>query len=101
MAGFQSIGKFSVWTSLWQWPEDPGEAGQAGAEVERLGFAASWIGGSKGQFPILHAILGATSTLVGATGVIQVWVNTAAEVAESHHNLTSKYPGRFVLGLGV
>jgi probable F420-dependent oxidoreductase len=95
------MGKFSVWTTAWQWPDDPGEAGEAGAEVERLGFAAAWIGGSAGQFPILDAILGATSTLVGATGVTQVWVNTAAEVAESHHNLTSKYPGRFVLGLGV
>jgi probable F420-dependent oxidoreductase len=101
MDGFESIGKFSVWTTVWQWPEDPGEAGEAGAEVERLGFAASWIGGSTGQFPILDTILGATSTLMGATGVTQVWVNTAAEVAESHYKLTSKYPGRFLLGLGV
>ncbi|HXA31635.1 MAG TPA: LLM class flavin-dependent oxidoreductase [Acidimicrobiales bacterium] len=101
MSRLRSIGKFGAWTITQDWPDDPGEVGEAAAEVERLGFAASWIGGSTGQLPVLDAILEATSTLVGVTGVSQVWVNTTAEIAKSHHQLTSKYPGRFLLGLGV
>ena len=29
-----------------QWPSDPGAIGDVGAELEELGFAAVWIGGS-------------------------------------------------------
>jgi probable F420-dependent oxidoreductase len=101
MVGFESMGKFGVWTGVQQWPKDAGAAAAAGAELEQLGFAALWIGGSTGQFPVIEAVLGATTTLVGATGVTQIWVNSAADVAASHHQLTARYPGRFLLGLGV
>jgi probable F420-dependent oxidoreductase len=83
-----------------QWPADPGAVGEAGAELEELGFAAVWIGGSTGQFAPAAALLAATTRLVVATGVIEVWLNPASTVAAEHDRLAGTYPGRFLLGLG-
>jgi alkanesulfonate monooxygenase SsuD/methylene tetrahydromethanopterin reductase-like flavin-dependent oxidoreductase (luciferase family) len=66
-----TLGKFGVWTSVRQWPEDRGAIGDAAAELEQLGFTAAWIGGSTGQFPVAGAILAATSDFVAATGVVR------------------------------
>ena len=96
-----TLGKIGVWTSVRQWPEDRGAIGEAAAELEQLRFTAAWIGGSTGQFPVAGAILAATTNFVAATGVVQVWINPAAEVAARHHELTTAHPGRFILGLGV
>jgi probable F420-dependent oxidoreductase len=90
-----------IWTNNLQWPSDPGAVAAAGAELEELGFPEVWIGGSSGQFPIIDALLGGTARLAAATGIIQIWVNPADVVATEHHRLTSSYPGRFLLGLGV
>jgi probable F420-dependent oxidoreductase len=95
------LGNLGAWTSLSQWPMDRVAIGDAAVELEQLGFSAIWIGGSRGQFPVARAILDATDRLVVATGVIQVWINPASEVAEEHHELTTAHPGRFILGLGV
>lgn len=101
MTDFKAIGKIGVWTSVRQWPSDAGACAEAGAELERLGFAASWIGGSSGQLQVIDAILGATSQLVAGTGITQIWANPAPQVAAEHHQLTTAHPGRFLLGLGV
>jgi probable F420-dependent oxidoreductase len=101
MAKFDSMGQIGVWTSLGQWPSDPGACGEAGAELEQLGFAASWIGGSSGQLKVIDGILGATSRLVAGTGITQIWANPARDIAAAHHQLTNDHPGRFLLGLGV
>jgi probable F420-dependent oxidoreductase len=74
---------------------------EAAAELEQLGFAAVWVGGSSGQVPVIEDILGGTTRLVGATGITQIWSNPASEVALDHRRLSAKYPGRFLLGLGV
>ncbi len=101
MPSSPTLGKFGVWTSVRQWPEDIGAIGDAAGELEQLGFTAAWIGGSTGQFPVAGAILAATTNFVAATGVVQVWINPAAEVAARHNELTTAHPGRFILGLGV
>ena len=101
VADYASMGKIGVWTGLRQWPDDPSARKEAGAELESLGFASLWIGGSSGQFPVIDDVLGATSRLVAATGIIQIWANPARAVAAEHHRLTTKHPGRFLLGLGV
>jgi probable F420-dependent oxidoreductase len=98
---FDEMGKIGVWTGLRQWPEDAGEWAEIGAELEGLGFGALWIGGSSGQLPVIDAVLGATTRLVAATGIIQIWANPAEAVAAEHHRLTTRHPGRFLLGLGV
>jgi probable F420-dependent oxidoreductase len=95
------IGKIGVWTNTRQWPDDRSIVGEAASDLEDLGFSTVWIGGSTGQFPIADAILTATTDLGVATGVVQIWANPATQVAASHHQLITTYPGRFLLGLGV
>jgi probable F420-dependent oxidoreductase len=95
------VGKIGVWTNVRQWPDDRGIVAEAASDLEQLGFSTVWIGGSSGQFPIADAILTATTELGVATGVVQIWANPAAQVAASHHQLSTNYPGRFLLGLGV
>ncbi len=95
------VGQIGVWTNIRQWPDDRGVVAEAAADLEHLGFSTVWIGGSTGQFPIADAILAATAELGVATGVVQIWANPAAQVAASHHQLSTTYPGRFLLGLGV
>jgi probable F420-dependent oxidoreductase len=94
-------GSIGVWTGVRQWPKDPGAIRDAAAQIEQLGFATVWIGGSVGQFPIAEEILTATSGLEVATGIIQIWSNASADVAAAHRALNAGHPGRFLLGLGV
>jgi probable F420-dependent oxidoreductase len=95
------FGKIGLWTSVLQWPTDLEISAQAGVEIEELGFSTLWIGGREGQTPIIDAILGATSRLIVATGITQIWINPASQVAEDYHKLNTDHQGRFVLGLGV
>jgi probable F420-dependent oxidoreductase len=91
----------SIWTSLRQWVEDPAAPGAVGEELEQLGFGALWMGGSTGQIAVIDAILAATSRLVAATGITQIWSNPADQVAAEYHRLNDAHGDRFVLGLGV
>ena len=36
-----------------------------------------------------------------ATGIINVWTAPAEQVAEAYHRIEDKYPGRFLLGIGI
>ena len=69
------IGEIGVWTSYR--PFGVERAGEAAKLVEQLGYGAWWVGGS----PHVHdvrPILEATSTLVAATGILNVWRNDPA-----------------------
>lgn len=48
-----------------------------------------------------ESLLRGTTTIVVATGILNIWVHTAAEVAARRHDLEHRYDGRFLLGLGV
>jgi probable F420-dependent oxidoreductase len=83
--------------------EDPNAAGEireAAAELEELGYASIWLGSSPG---VGHArpLLEATSRIVVATGILNIWAHAAAEVAGQQLALAKDFPGRFVLGLGA
>ncbi|MFT4230670.1 MAG: TIGR03620 family F420-dependent LLM class oxidoreductase [Microbacterium sp.] len=72
------------------------------AEAERLGYGAIWIGGSPdADLRIAEELLDATSRVVVATGIVNIWKDAAPEVAASFHRLERSHPGRFVLGVGV
>ncbi|WP_167048055.1 LLM class F420-dependent oxidoreductase [Salinibacterium sp. ZJ454] len=91
----QQIGSFGIWrthskcdTSFVQ-------------QVERLGFGALWLGGSPaGDLVEVERMLSETSTLVIATGIINIWRADAEQVAESFHRVAAAHPGRFILGIG-
>jgi probable F420-dependent oxidoreductase len=92
------IGKIGVWTSYR--PFGIARAGEAAKLVEQLGYSAWWVGGSP-HVPDIRPVLEATSALVAATGILNVWANDPAEVAAEDAALRSEFPDRFMLGIGI
>ena len=55
-------------------------------EVERLGFGALWLGGSpSGDLETIEKLLDATESIPIATGIVNMWRDTAGTVAASYH----------------
>ena len=70
--------------------------------MERLGYTAVWITGTReARLTIVERVLAATKTLAVATGVVNIWYQEARAVADSYHRLEAAYPGRFLLGIGA
>jgi probable F420-dependent oxidoreductase len=89
------VGRYGVWTFGAVKPEQA-------VQIEKLGYGAVWIGGSPaGDLKYVEPILEATETLQVATGIINVWTAPAEQVAEAYHRIEDKYPGRFLLGIGI
>ena len=75
---------------------------EAAADVERLGYTAVWISGTRqAHLTIVDRVLAATETLAVATGVVNIWHVAARAIADTYHRLEAAYPGRFLLGIGV
>ncbi len=74
------------------------------AAVERAGFTSLWVGGGNatpGDFDVLAAMLSATRRLIVATGIASIWAWDPAAIASAALSLQTRFPGRFILGLGV
>src|SRR3954451_24678762 len=93
-----NIGKIGVWTSFRAFGVE--RAGEAAKIVEQLGYGTLWIGGSP-HVPDIRPVLEATSALVAATGILNVWINDPAETAAADAAVRADYPGRFMLGIGI
>jgi probable F420-dependent oxidoreductase len=96
------LGPVGIWSAALRYG-DRGEAREAAGELERLGFGTLWIPGGIGGdvFESASALLGATSRVVVATGILNLWMHPPGEVAAGHARLASDHPGRFLLGVGV
>jgi probable F420-dependent oxidoreductase len=92
------IGRIGVWSSYR--PFGIERAGEAAKLVEQLGYSAWWIGGSP-HVPDIRPVLEATSTLIAATGILNVWSNDPGETAAADAGVRADYPGRFMLGIGI
>lgn len=81
---------------------DQGEAAEAAAELEELGFGVLWIPDVGGPvFDSVSNLLAATRNAIIATGILNLWMHTPAEVAASYASLTAARGDRFLLGIGV
>jgi probable F420-dependent oxidoreductase len=81
---------------------DRGEAAEAAAELEELGFRALWIPDVGGPvFDAVGELLAATRRIVVATGILNLWMHTPAETADAHASLSAAHGDRFLLGIGV
>ena len=87
------IGTIGVWR-----PKRHGTSGVD--EIEALGFGAFWLGGSPSTEEV-RPFLEATSTLPIASGILNVWKQTPEEVATGRAELSTDFPGRFLLGIGI
>jgi probable F420-dependent oxidoreductase len=93
------IGRLGVWNNSLR-SMAPERGAEAAAELEELGYAAVWLGSNPG---VEHAVplLDATSRLVVATGILNIWDHRPETVAAQVAGLDGDHPGRFVLGLGA
>ena len=90
------LGRFGVWRTA------AGLGPELAVEIERLGYGAIWIGGSPGaDLALAESMLAGTERIAVATGVVNMWTAPADAVAESYHRIESRYPGRFLLGVGI
>ena len=90
-----------IWSSALRYG-DPAEIAAAAIELESLGYSALWIPDVGGDvFGAVRNLLGATSTATVATGILNLWMHTAAETAEQHAALTAERRSRFLVGIGV
>lgn len=90
-----------VWSSQLRYG-DAGEAAEAAAELEELGFTALWIPDVGG--PVLDSVsnlLATTKSVVIATGILNLWMHEPADVATRYAELTAQHGERFLLGIGV
>jgi len=72
------------------------------ASLEGLGYGAVWLGGSPGgDLAAVEDLLGATTTLIVATGIVNIWQSDPHEVAASFARIEAAYPRRFLLGVGA
>jgi probable F420-dependent oxidoreductase len=81
---------------------DPGHIADAAAELDELGYTTIWIPDVGGD------VLGAAELLMQsgptvrvATGILNIWMHDAAEVARQRASWSDDWQRRFVLGLGV
>ena len=82
-----------------------GEAAEAAADavaLEGLGYTAGWIPDVGGPlFEAFDNLLGATSTLVVASGICNVWFHPPTEVGEWFAGLPADQQARVMLGIGI
>ncbi|MCV7377792.1 LLM class F420-dependent oxidoreductase [Mycobacterium alsense] len=90
-----------IWSSQLRYG-DAAESADAAAELDELGFPALWIPDVGGPvFDAVGRLLAATKRTVIATGILNLWMHAAADVAASYAALTAEHGDRFLLGIGV
>src|SRR5258708_4033760 len=97
------LGPIGIWSRELRFG-DPGEAREAAAELEELGFGTLWIPGGGGGDDLMRVVedqLGETHTACFATGILNVFGHDPADVAREHARIDAAFPGRFLLGIGI
>jgi probable F420-dependent oxidoreductase len=92
------LGRIGIWTSYRPFGRE--RAAEAAKLAEQLGYGTWWVGASP-RVPDLRPVLEATTTLVAATGILNVWANDADETAAAAAAVRAEFPGRLMLGIGI
>ncbi|MCB8911619.1 LLM class F420-dependent oxidoreductase [Rhodococcus rhodochrous] len=96
--------RVSVWGgAFWLSRKVREQALDAARELEELGYSRLWTsGGFQDGFPSVYGeLLAATTTLELASGIISIWHADPETTAAAVADLESRYPGRFLLGVGT
>ncbi|MGH2850531.1 MAG: LLM class F420-dependent oxidoreductase [Solirubrobacteraceae bacterium] len=97
-----ALGQVGIWSRELRFHADRGEATDAAAELEELGYGALWIPDVGGDvLGAVDELLRATRAIPLATGILNIWMHEAAEVAAGTAEIDDAHPGRFTLGLGA
>jgi probable F420-dependent oxidoreductase len=72
-------------------------------EMEDLGYGTLWFGESVGREAFVQAsiFLNATSRLVVASGIANIWARDPMAMAAGGRSIAEAFPNRFILGVGV
>lgn len=90
-----------IWSSELRYG-DPGDVAEAAAELESWGYTALWIPDIGGDlFGALDRLRAATSTVTVASGVLNIWRQTAEATNAWWSTVPPADQGRTLLGLGV
>jgi probable F420-dependent oxidoreductase len=95
-----SLGRVGVWSRELRFHADRDAARDAAAELEQLGYGALWIPDVGGD--VLGAIgemLVATSSIAVATGILNIWMHDAGDVAAGVDAFAAG--DRLLIGLGA
>jgi probable F420-dependent oxidoreductase len=96
-----NLGPTGIWSGTLRYG-DPGQAADAAAELEGLGYSALWIPDVGGDlWTPLANLLGATKTATIATGILNLWMHTPEETAAKHAELATSYGSRYMCGIGI
>lgn len=80
------------------------DEGRLAQEIEALGYRTLWIPeslGSKEIFAHAGILLAATTTLVVASGIANIWARDPVAMANGARTLQEAYADRFLCGIGV
>jgi probable F420-dependent oxidoreductase len=96
------LGRIGIWTGTLDLQPVPA-AQEAVGELERLGYGAVWIPETVTREALTNSalLLAGGERIVVATGIANIWGRDALTMASAHRTVTSAYPDRFLLGLGV
>jgi probable F420-dependent oxidoreductase len=93
------IGTLGIWHPA-SWPgfSDP----ETLTELERLGYGTAWFGASPSpDLTVVEPALAASTSLVAATGIVNVWEAEPSVAAAAYARVTAAHPDRFLLGIGI
>lgn len=96
------VGRVGIWSLELRFG-DPGEAAEAAAEIDELGYGAIWIPGGIGGDVTgdFSRLLNATKRATLATGIINIWKHEPAEIADWWKGLSDAHKARSLLGIGI
>lgn len=89
------LGRFGIWRGEGQ------VTPELAVSIEELGFGALWLGSATGDLAAAEEFLAATTTLIVATGIVNMWQYEPHRVAASFRRVEDRFAGRFLLGVGA
>ena len=89
------LGRFGIWRGEGQ------VTPELAVSIEELGFGALWLGSATGDLAAAEEFLAATTTLIVATGIVNMWQYEPHQVAASFRRVEDRFAGRFLLGVGA
>ena len=96
------LGRTGIWTHALDM-QPVGRARELVGELESLGYGAVWIPEAVGREALSSSalLLSGGERIVVATGIANLWARDAMAMSAGHKTITSAYPDRFLLGIGV
>jgi probable F420-dependent oxidoreductase len=96
------LGRIGIWTSALD-RQPAAVVRRAVAEIEHLGYGTLWVGEAarREAFANSALLLSASTRLVVATGIANIWVRDPMAMAAGQRTLSEAWGGRFLLGVGV